>query len=244
LSPPSAPAELEPELRPSLVQSAAPEQQAIPRASLEYPPSPRAGTGGGATESLHQASPDLSHASLPGTTTAIGNTIGEIQNAIQSIVKVDSDNESEVGIAQDTRARLATQARLANEQRDRQVTNGEVSGLVYSDDSDDEEDEGRKAAPNKAGRMALAQTQPGANTIHVDQQRNPPVTTDSLMRSLSPALPLPSTPPLEQNKRVSVIPAKSAVTWTVEEVVEWSRAKGFDETIGQKFEGEPGDQQC
>lgn len=91
----------------------------------------------------------------------MGSTIGEVQEAIDTIAtpkgvqlkdpqakaaaaiaeKDEDDDEADgpIGIASDTRARLAEQAKLANEERDRQRESGPVADLIYSDESDDDE---------------------------------------------------------------------------------------------------------
>lgn len=101
----------------------------------------------------------------------MGSTIGEVQEAIDTMgtgspnaskgvqlkdpqelgreafaSKEAPDEEQDVvspiGIASDARARLAEQARLANEERERQHQrdSGGIADLIYSDESDDEEE--------------------------------------------------------------------------------------------------------
>lgn len=72
-------------------------------------------------------------------------TIGDIQDAIESYARPESDDEheqEELGIGQDARAKLVEQARLANEKRERDET-----GFVYSDESEDEEEDIGKSLP-------------------------------------------------------------------------------------------------
>lgn len=137
----------------------------------------------------------------------MGKTIGEIQDAIESISKPESDDEQELGIGTDARARLAAQAQMANEKKNKRTSDG-VNGLVYSDESDDDEDHRQSLGPL-----------PSAPSI------------------LQPPLPLPTTPPLG-NAEIS---SKPPSFWTVNEVVDWARAKGFDDSIWQKFKGELAD---
>ncbi|ORY35510.1 hypothetical protein BCR39DRAFT_475488 [Naematelia encephala] len=176
-------------------------------------------------------------AAAAGVGNMMGKTIGDIQDAIESIAKPESDDEEELGIRQDARARLAEQAKLANEQREKQRTSGGVTGLVYSDESEDEEDHhhtnGFADAPqpqNGTQSVALAPTLPiqsnGAPTANRSVS-TPPAET------LEPALPLPATPPVGSFGRMSMS-APSA--WTVDEVVNWAAAKGFDESICAKFQ--------
>ncbi|KAK8854717.1 hypothetical protein IAR55_003456 [Kwoniella newhampshirensis] len=192
---------------------------------------------------------------------SVGNvmsrTIGEVQDAIESITaRPDSDDEQELGIGQGARAKLAEQARLANEQRE-QRSSGGVTGLVYSDESEDEEDEQRKSL--QVGKKGISS--PALNGFHsisvaADQPilakapapspglptstSTPPVPSpghlDTSSGPLEPALQLPSTPPLDKpSNRSSGISGKSPATWNVEDVFNWAQAKGFDEPICEKF---------
>ncbi|OCF38908.1 hypothetical protein I317_07322 [Kwoniella heveanensis CBS 569] len=196
----------------------------------------------------------------------MGRTIGEIQDAIESITaKPESDDEQEeLGIGQGARAKLAEQARLANEQRERNQRNsGGVTGLVYSDESEDE-DEGHRS-PLASSRV----TSSNFNGFHsspvtldhptlakapspVDSAAAPPMSAqpsglpsarlDLPAGPLEPALSLPSTPPLEKSTHTtrssagSGIPSKPPASWNVEDVVSWAQAKGFDEAICEKFQ--------
>lgn len=81
----------------------------------------------------------------------------------------DDEEEEELGIGQDARARLAQQAKLANEHRELNRASGGVEGLVYSDESDDEDDVRRRSARASQGKK------------------------------LEPALPLPATPVIGQS---------------------------------------------
>ncbi|OWZ60850.1 hypothetical protein AYX15_06898, partial [Cryptococcus neoformans] len=73
----------------------------------------------------------------------MNRTIGDIQDAIESYARPESDDEhAELGIGQDARAKLVEQARLANEKRERDET-----GFVYSDESEDEEEDFGKGLP-------------------------------------------------------------------------------------------------
>jgi hypothetical protein len=65
------------------------------------------------------------------------------QSPAAAVLADDDDDAppSSIGIASDARARLAEQAKLANEERDRQQQrdSGAIADLVYSDESDDED---------------------------------------------------------------------------------------------------------
>lgn len=123
-------------------------------------------------------------AGVAGSNNVMGSTIGQVQDAIDTMGKgspamdsngptvpqgvqlrdpqeaskansgvirrgidddEDDDDEADpeaVGIAHDARARLAEQAKLANEERDRQAQreSGGIADLIYSDESEDEDD--------------------------------------------------------------------------------------------------------
>jgi hypothetical protein len=201
-------------------------------------------------------------AAVVGVSNVMGKTIHEVQQAIENIQKdKDSDDEGSLGIGTDTRAKLAEQAKLANEQRDKQRTSMGVTGLVYSDDSGDEGDDGPSpyfgGIANGDGngngnvngdRNGPIQTPPLSTvaatalpTTSVGQAQAPaPLQLSSdtdLADRLGPALSLPSTPPLDKN---ATIPAKPPASWNVEDVVSWAIAKGFDDSICQKFRGKLG----
>lgn len=133
-------------------------------------------------------------AARSGGTNVMGHTIGEVQEAIDTMgapkndaagvhkgvtlkdpaeaerearereqvestqTDVDDDDDDDdnvpLGVASDARARLAQQAKLANEERDRQQQreSGVAADLVYSDESDDEEE------PSSAGLNQSVQT--------------------------------------------------------------------------------------
>ncbi|WVR09538.1 hypothetical protein IAU60_006607 [Kwoniella sp. DSM 27419] len=138
----------------------------------------------------------------------MGKTIGEIQDAIESITaKPESDDEEELGIGQDTRAKLAEQARLANEQRERtQRNSGGVAGLVYSDESDDEDEApaspfgGKRSTPGTMNGFhespvspprAVPETEPvGGISSHVIESS--PAQLENSTGSLEPALNIAS----------------------------------------------------
>ncbi|WWC63374.1 uncharacterized protein I303_105974 [Kwoniella dejecticola CBS 10117] len=192
----------------------------------------------------------------------MGRTIGEIQDAIESITaKPESDDEEELGIGQNARAKLAEQARLANEQREKnqQTSNGGVAGLVYSDESEDEDEEmsrsprgngvrnidspilnGFHSSPVALDPNAIPKTAPtlsAQSSAHSVKQFNPAT------GALEPPAHIPSTPPFEKpaftsRSSASGIPSKPVPTWTVDDVVSWAQAKGFDEGIPEKFRGE------
>ncbi|WVQ95020.1 hypothetical protein IAU59_002112 [Kwoniella sp. CBS 9459] len=201
----------------------------------------------------------------------MGRTIGEIQDAIESITakpEPESDDErdeqEELGIGQGARAKLAEQARLANEQRERNQRNsGGVTGLVYSDESEDE-DEGHRSpiggsrVPSSnfngfhSSPIALDQPTLAKAPSPASPAAAPPMTSRPSGHSstrldlpggpLEPALSLPSTPPLDKSAHLtrssagSGIPGKPPALWNVEDVVNWAQAKGFDEAICEKFQ--------
>lgn len=150
----------------------------------------------------------------------MGKTIGEIENAIESMTtsdpapKHESEDEQELGIGSNARARLAAQAQLANEERDKNRVSGGVAGLVYSDESDDEEEE---------------------RNIKNDLSKSP-----MTLSALQPAPLMPATPPLDKlpagEKPVATLSVRDGSTptgpvsaWGVDEVVQWARSKGFEE---------------
>ncbi|TYJ58064.1 hypothetical protein B9479_001159 [Cryptococcus floricola] len=252
--------------------------------------------------------------------TVMNRTIGDIQDAIESIAapaeSEDGDDHSELGIGQDARAKLVEQARLANEKRER-----DDGGFIYSDESDDEEDEyirrrslplatksrtslGTADSPFGNGSMATAQKQvqaepvarvpspvknpaaavpfptsapvpratpsPSNHIIAPEPTHNSipqaaePETSKSAVTptletpgTLEPAF-FPTTPSVSQtpvargqtqspvngaggltssnvSHKSGNIPAKPPTTWTVDDVVAWAQAKGFDEGIVDKF---------
>jgi len=197
-----------------------------------------------------------------GVTNVMGKTINEVQQAIESIGKdeprkeesnrdVDVEDEDSLGIASGTRAKLAEQSKLANEQRDKRASMGDT-GLVYSDESGDEEDvpyptNERSLGSNGNGSIngngSVASVIPAPTSAGFASGDAPaplrlspapaPAGID-LADRLGPALSLPSTPPLERNATISEKPASS---WSVDEVVSWAIAKGFDDSICQKFRG-------
>lgn len=248
-------------------------------------------------------------------------TIGDIQDAIESYARPESDDaheQQELGIGQDARAKLVEQARLANEKRERDET-----GFVYSDESEDEEEDFGKSLPLVTkSRTSIGTASQGINGFHdnivneesaqippaepkpIDEPKPietelavipapvvasstaaaatsapstpslepkpeliPLVPSSSEQRepsvgTLQPAF-IPATPPLVQtppaqappaaaaaaatpsaqtapssaSNRSASIPAKPVTTWTVDDVVSWAQAKGFDEGVCDKFRG-------
>lgn len=174
----------------------------------------------------------------------MGTTIDSVQNAIESISKPESDEEQgELGIGQTTRARLAAQAQRTNESRAKRRTSGGVTGLVYSDESDDEEDDVRHSfdalAVNGKEPIFSSPQQNGASPTSTSVTTMPPAppmnnaTSLPLVdsTSLQPALPLPTTPPS------STPSSQLPYSWTVDEVVAWAKSRGFDEAICDRFRG-------
>ncbi|KIR54883.1 hypothetical protein I315_02766 [Cryptococcus gattii Ru294] len=255
-------------------------------------------------------------------------TIGDIQDAIESYARPESDDEhehEELGIGQDARAKLVEQARLANEKRERDET-----GFVYSDESEDEEEDVGKSLPLATkSRTSLGTASQGINGFHdnvneeeispaepkpveTERETEPAVIPAPVVASstaaataaaaatdaapstpalepkpeLTPLVPssseqrepsvgtlqpafIPATPPLVQTPPAQVfpaaapaapataaaattptppaqapssasnrspsIPAKPVTTWTVDDVVSWAQAKGFDEGVCDKF---------
>ena len=196
--------------------------------------------------------PDSSTQVPHASTTPIDSTLGDIQDAIESINKPQIDNESELGIGQDTRARLAAQAKLANEQRDRNSSGG-VAGLVYSDESEDEDEDYRHSfdrgslssrTNGKVSRNSAPVASSGQRVVSgaslPTSARAPPADSmytpiEAETGTLKPALPLPATPP---TTRTGGSPSQDQVqAWTVDQVVAWAVSKGFDDMICEKFRG-------
>ncbi|WWC90618.1 uncharacterized protein L201_005554 [Kwoniella dendrophila CBS 6074] len=205
----------------------------------------------------------------------MGKTIGDIQHAIESITapttttsndRPESEDEEELGIGQGARAKLAEQARLANEQREKNPHSspGGVAGLVYSDESEDEDEDYRRSPRSAAiNRSIDSPILNGFHTSPVPLEANntlppkvlspaptPPISSqlsaqpvsrfETTNRSLDPPAHIPSTPPFEKptfttRSSASGIPTKSVHAWTVDDVFAWAQAKGFDEGIPEKF---------
>ncbi|WVQ80062.1 hypothetical protein IAT38_002163 [Cryptococcus sp. DSM 104549] len=250
----------------------------------------------------------------------VGAGAGAGAGAVGRAIGDASDDEQELGIGQDARAKLVEQARLANEQRDR-----DDLGFAYSDESEDEDElaSPRRTTPGstsasaplltKSSRTSTGTSSPalgaGVNGFHALTPKEEPVVVnppspvpapapaqpqpapsqttttaapvfaagtfpaapsptafDRSPGSLEPAFS-PSTPPLGQGQqtptgqglggagytpqqnqqqqqqgvtssssnRSSSIPAKPATTWSVDDVVAWAQAKGFDDAICEKF---------
>ncbi|KAK4689839.1 hypothetical protein P7C73_g260, partial [Tremellales sp. Uapishka_1] len=196
--------------------------------------SPKGGTIG-TSDGLVETAVATVGATAAAVTNVMGRTIGEIQDAIESIAKPESEDEQELGIGQDTRAKLAEQAKLANEQRekDHRVSGG-VAGLVYSDESeDDEEDHPRTlqqgAAAVDASVTAIALPDPNGHGFN--GTKNGHITPEATIvkdKELEPPL-LPSTPVHDSSRRITNLTGKTVSAWTVEEVVGWAQGKGFDD---------------
>lgn len=255
-------------------QDAAPPSPRHSAHNLSNPPSPKGGNAqlatipipaesesprGGASPAFAQSSP-----SLPPTNGPMGGTIDTVQRAIDEQAAKPIQDDHGLGIGQDARARLAAQAKLANEQREKQRISGGVSGLVYSDESEDEEDDdnddlehpnginGNSVIPKPVDPAPLSSSVAPANKLSPIAQSAPsssqipqaPAVPDSAApdfpssatRSLEPAFPLPSTPPTASVRSGSVA-SKPPSAWTIDDVVSWARAKGFDELVCSKFIG-------
>ena len=216
-------------------------------AVLDRPESPKGGNGASSAEAVMDSTAAAIGVAAAGMSNVMGKAIGEVQNAIESIARPESDDEEEVGIGQNARARLAEQAKLANEHRDRQRVSGGVTGLVYSDESEDE-DEGRDLHPGAAN--GIAQTldhDPQEGGKPVDgllagaganaKSRSSSASSRPVESALQPALSLPATPQIGKTSSAG-LSAQPASTWSIEEVVAWAQTKGFDATICDKFRGE------
>lgn len=206
---------------------------------------------------------------MAGAADVMGRTINEVQQAIENIQKDDDDqpsrsvhNEVEddrdqdsLGIGSGTRAKLAEQAKKANDQRDKQRASVGVDGLVYSDESDDDEDDsprrsfgrsngnanGHGTIPTMAATAIPLPTSPSAPVSPGGGRRISPTPSPGLSERLEPALTLNSTP---RSGRDSSIPAKPPASWDVDDVVSWATAKGFDDSICDKFKGELSSPRC
>ena len=195
-----------------------------------------------------QPTNSANHAKQPvGDGNVLGTTIGDVEHAIQSIAKPDSDDDAGYGVGQDTRARLAAQAKLANDNRDRQRTSGGVTGLIYSDESDDEEDLPHRTGVNGATkgdskpRSTGSTAAPDERASHAGTESPQPISasaSSSDQRVLQPALPLPSSPQSSGGmQKPGFLPNGPPSTWTVTEVVSWIRSKGMEDSICEKFQG-------
>lgn len=180
---------------------------------------------------------------MAGVNNVMGKTIHEVQQAIENIQKDDEDDHDSLGIASGTRAKLAEQAKRTNEQREKQRISAGVAGLEYSDESEDEaEDHSPSRGLPKTNGVIPTQA---ATAIPLPTSPPPfspgggprisPAPAPGLAERLEPALSLPNTPPLDRNV---TIPAKPPLSWNVDDVVTWAVAKGFDDSICQKFRGE------
>lgn len=192
---------------------------------------------------------DVASAAAAGVGNVMGKTINEVQQAIENIQKDDDDQDS-LGIGSGTRAKLAEQAKKTNEQREKQRISTGVAGLVYSDESDDEDEDVSPARERKTNgfnglgggehqipTMAATAIPLPTSPPPVSPGGGPrisPAPTPGLAERLEPALNLSSTPPLNRN---AAIPAKPPSSWTVDDVTDWAVAKGFDDSICQKFRG-------
>lgn len=190
----------------------------------------------------------------------MGTTIDSVQRAIdESMIKhPESDEEEEYGINQNARAHLAAQAKLANEQREKHRASGGITGLVYSDESDTDDEEPGQSLTGKAtmlnGNTQPLSASPRATSISsANEVPNEPIkvnpAVDSSSRSLSnapsglePSLPIPPTPPTRNE--TNGIAAKPPAAWTVDEVVAWAATKGFDEQVKAAFRGEQASRIC
>ena len=212
---PSAPSTLA--TAPTSAPTSGPRVFSPPNAELSLPPSPKNVASNPDTidgpKGLLDTAADAATAVAMGAGTVLNRTLGEIQDAIEQIAKPESDDEN-VGIDTNARARLAAQAKLANEQRD-----GGVSGLVYSDESDSEDEDQQRRSFGAFGMNGAANGKPVTS--------NRSIAPDS---TLQPAFALPLTPRAD-------VSSKPPVEWSVEEVVAWVASKAFDEEICEKFRG-------
>ncbi|BEI83227.1 hypothetical protein CcaverHIS002_0310950 [Cutaneotrichosporon cavernicola] len=115
-----------------------------------------------------------------------------------------SDGEGAIGINSDARARLAAQAKLANEERDRQhqrESGGLVADLIYSDESDDDEEGSAGSRRASRGYRGLSlngthttQTASTSTTIAErieDEDLDDPPKSQTLAAAVEPA-PVPA----------------------------------------------------
>lgn len=102
-----------------------PEPKQEPETTTEIPPAPAEAPAVDAPKGAGAAEPE-----------SMNQTIASIEDAIESMGKPSNE---ELGVNQDMRARLAAQAKLANDNREKQRVSGGVTGLVYSDESEDDE---------------------------------------------------------------------------------------------------------
>lgn len=257
--PPKVPLPAEPSLPPSPKAVAKNEEQleGLPSTKGSYPApleSPHGTTSEGVFENVATTAVATAGAVATSVGNVMGKTIGDIQNAIESYTKPESDDERELGINQDTRARLAEQSKIANAQRENRAS-GAVAGLVYSDESDDEDEEHRKSLSSDIKGLNLGSNGDGVHHPPVfisaapAQIINPSPSakgtaleplqlSDKAVTSgaLQPSLPLPSTPPIGHSENL-MSPTGPPISWTVTEVVQWAKSKGFDESITDKFIG-------
>ncbi|ORX38457.1 hypothetical protein BD324DRAFT_620926 [Kockovaella imperatae] len=138
---------------------------------------------------------------------SMDQTIASVQTAIETMGQ--PSQEEELGVGQDMRARLAAQAKLANDNREKQRASGGVTGLIYSDESDDEEEPKREE--NGSITRSHSSSAPSSRAV---------------ANELQPPLSLPGTPVNQGNPK----------SWSVEDVVKWAKSKGFDEGICAKLE--------
>ena len=169
------------------------------------------------------------------------DTIDKIQDAIESVSHPPSEDEQEdFGIGSDARARLAAQAKLANDQRDLQRISGGVAGLVYSDESEDEDEEALRS-PIRHGRKSVDDSGKQPSHAQVGQILSMPPSSSIRSASdvegnLQPSLPVSSTPPLFVAQPMGSSGA-GVNTWGIEQVVAWAESKGFEDSICAKFRG-------
>jgi hypothetical protein len=222
---------------PEPIPTAALSPLSIPQAAPEAPTT--------AAEALKGKEAPITEQSQRGAN-GMGETLGEIQNAIESIAEPQGENEQEdLGIGSGTRAKLAAEAKIANEQRERQRVSGGVIGLVYSDESedDDDEDEDRKESPRahtngNTSPPDVARSQSLPQSDEAPSLSKPPSvkTPREKHLALQPALPLPATPPLPLSGS-SVTTGTAVSSWTIDEVVSWAESRGFDDIVCAKLRG-------
>lgn len=177
----------------ALESPVAPAAASLPPVSPEIP-APESPRGGRGDALPMTAAPVAAAAALPKQPNGHGS---------------DDEEEEELGIGQDARARLAQQAKLANEHRELNRASGGIEGLVYSDESDDEDEVRRRSARTSQGKK------------------------------LEPALPLPATPVIGQssNKPPAQWSVDEVVDWARSKAFDEGIAEKFRGEMLERAKG-------
>lgn len=233
----------------------APDEDTAPaKGDLNKEPTPSQPTGGVTHYSqpvepaVEQVDEDVTHPVIianppPNGNDPTGDVAGSIVPAIRDVtpgstaiaapatfVAAVAGNTSDAdapATAAATRARLAAQAQLANEQRDLHRSSGGISGLVYSDESEDEEE----SPPSSPTRLNVA------NGSHNRPSLEPAALVTPAAASPTAPSMSPGDSTLAQQGN-SPSPSHDPVsTWSIDRVVEWAQSSGFESTICEKFRG-------